>query len=207
MGTMAVATNKKKPTTEAHDEKRLEIIQACANLFDKVGYHHATMQMLADEVGLGKPTLYHYFRSKTAILYEMHQLHMDALLGGLKAHTEAKLPASEALKRACADILRQIAEHPGYVRAFMDYYNDLDSDMRKKIRQRRQEYFVRICEILQQGVGGGEFVKCDVELTAYAFLGMCNWAYKWYPPMCKSRPPAQTAEALCSVFIDGIRKT
>ena len=78
----------------------IEIIQACADLFDKVGYHHATMQMLADEVGVGKPTLYHYFRSKTAILYEMHQLHMDALLGGLKAHTEAKLPASEALKRA-----------------------------------------------------------------------------------------------------------
>ncbi len=206
MRTMTVATKKKKPTTEAHDEKRLEIIQACANLFDKVGYHHATMQMLADEVGLGKPTLYHYFRSKTAILYEMHQLHMDALLGGLKAHIEAKLPASEALKRACADILRQIAEHPGYVRAFMDYYNDLDSDMRKKIRQRRQEYFVSICEIIQQGIGGGEFVKCDIELTAYAFLGMCNWAYKWYPPMCKNRPPEQTAQALCSVFIDGIRK-
>ncbi len=44
-------------------------------------------------------------------------------------------------------------------------------------------------------------------LTAYAFLGMCNWAYKWYPPMREARPPEQTAEALCSVFIDGIHKT
>jgi len=202
-----MATKKKKPTTEAHDGKRLEIIQACATLFDKVGYHHATMQMLADEVGLGKPTLYHYFRSKTAILYEMHQLHMDALLGGLKTHTEAKLPAAETLTRACADILRQIAEHPGYVRAFMDYYNDLDSAMRRNIRQRRQEYLERICEIIEQGISEGEFVKCDVELTAYAFLGMCNWAYKWYPAMREARPPEQTAEVLCSVFIDGIRKS
>jgi len=37
------------------------------------------MQMLADEVGLGKPTLYHYFPSKNAILFAMHDAHMSAL--------------------------------------------------------------------------------------------------------------------------------
>src|SRR6478672_10967406 len=70
--------------TAAHDDKRLEIMERCADLFDSGGYHRATMQMLADEVGLGKPTLYHYFPSKTDILYAIHDSHISALIDGLK---------------------------------------------------------------------------------------------------------------------------
>src|SRR3982750_3934192 len=111
----------RRQMTEAHDEKRAEIIESCARLFDRVGYHGTSMQMLADEVGLGKPTLYHYFASKTDILYEMHQMHIDAMLEGLgqRAEQQEQEPA-KLLEEACAFSLQQIAEHPGYVRAFMD---------------------------------------------------------------------------------------
>ena len=98
---MAKALRKKRANTEAHDEKRLEIIMHCANLFDKVGYHKASMQMLADEVGLGKPTLYHYFKSKSAILYAIHELHMDALLQGLEELSDPSLQPSELLRHSC----------------------------------------------------------------------------------------------------------
>lgn len=203
---MAKALRKKRANTEAHDEKRLEIIMHCANLFDKVGYHKASMQMLADEVGLGKPTLYHYFKSKSAILYAIHELHMDALIQGLEELSDPSLRPSELLRHACAGILRQIAEHPGYVRAFMDHYTDLEGDMRKEIRRRRNEYFARIESILERGIAAGDFAPCDIELTAYAFLGMCNWAYKWYPSMQNRRPPEEVAKALCDVFLQGLEK-
>ena len=44
---MAREAAKKRQTTEAHDEKRNEILGHCATLFDRVGYHKASMQMLA----------------------------------------------------------------------------------------------------------------------------------------------------------------
>ena len=53
--------SKTRVTTTAHDERRLEIILHSADLFDKVGYHKMTMQMLADEAGMGKPTLLSLF--------------------------------------------------------------------------------------------------------------------------------------------------
>src|SRR3546814_3061957 len=86
----------------------------------------------ADEVGLGKPTLYHYFPSKNAILFAMHDAHMSALLAGLDEEGGSDDPLGR-LRAACIDILRQIAEHPGYVRAFMDHYEDLEGD-RKSTR-------------------------------------------------------------------------
>lgn len=105
----------KRPRTEAHDGKRAEIVQHCAALFDKVGFHNTSMQMLADEVGLGKPTLYHYFPSKLSILYAIHDSHIGVLLDGLRHEPETDPIVS--LRDACVGILSQIATHPGYVRA------------------------------------------------------------------------------------------
>lgn len=203
---MALPAAKKRQTTEAHDEKRADILKHCAGLFDRVGYHKASMQMLADEVGLGKPTLYHYFPSKSALLFAMHDAHMSALLAGLDEPHGAGDPL-ERLRLACVGILRQIAEHPGYVRAFMDHYEDLEGQMRNHIRAQRNAYFDRIRNLIKEGIENKQFRPCDPDLTTFGFLGMCNWAYKWYPPMAKSRSPEDVAEALCGPFFNGLSLT
>lgn len=198
---------KKRPraTTAAHDQKRLEIIEHCAMLFDRVGYHGTSMQMLADEVGLGKPTLYHYFSSKNDMLYEMHQLHIDALINGLEADKigEETQPA-DLLEKACAYTLKEIAQHPGYVRAFMDHYTELEGTQRLEMRKRRQEYFSRITKIVSNGMANGKFRSFDPELVTLAFVGMCNWAYKWYPRMAAEHPPEEMAKSLCGIFLGGL---
>jgi len=201
-----VGGKKASTNTPAHEEKRLEIISCCANLFDKVGYHGMSMQMLADEVGLGKPTLYHYFASKADILFAMHQLHMDVMLNDLDAAAAKSAEPGVLLTQACASALRQIADHPGYVRAFMDHYGDLEGDHREQIRTRRQEYFDRIRSIIKGGTTAGRLRKVDPELATLAFLGMCNWAYKWYPPMASKTPPERMAKQLCQIYLDGLNR-
>lgn len=201
---MVVAKKKVRATTAAHDERRMEIIEHCSRLFDRVGYHRATMQLLADEVGLGKPTLYHYFSSKADLLFEMHQLHIDSLIGGLDKDAKKYTDPGMLLTRTCANTLREIAEHPGYVRAFMDHYADLEGKQRIDIRNRRNEYFTRICAIIDSGIASGKFRKVPTEISALAFLGMCNWAYKWYPRMSDKNSPDRMAKALCQVFLDGL---
>jgi AcrR family transcriptional regulator len=196
---------KAKATTAAHDEKRIEIIEHCATLFDRVGYHGASMQMLADEVGLGKPTLYHYFASKTDILYEMHQLHIDALIKAMDSHDVDAQPG-ELLERACAATLQQIAQHPGYVRAFMDHYTELQGKQRADMRKRRAEYFARLTDIINAGMGSSKFQRVDPELTALAFVGMCNWAYRWYPRIAQEHPPEKMAKFLCQLFLNGLNR-
>lgn len=212
-GLMGKATPRRSPkrktaraTTQAHGDKRLEIIERCADLFDSGGYHRATMQMLADEVGLGKPTLYHYFASKTEILYAIHQMHIAALIDGLDSEQRRGSTPQQMLTHACRDILQEIAEHPGYVRAFFEHYGELEGPKRAEIRARRQEYFDKICDIIRSGITAGAFRKCDVELTALGFLGMCSWAYQWYPPMVEKLPPQKLAETLCTTFLQGLAK-
>jgi TetR/AcrR family transcriptional regulator, cholesterol catabolism regulator len=195
-----------KTTTAAHDDKRLQIIERCAALFDAGGYHRATMQMLADEVGLGKPTLYHYFRSKTEILFAIHQLQIAALIDGLDSVQRRGLSPEDLLQYAARDILQQIANHPGYVRAFFEHYGELDGPKRAEIRARRREYFEKICGIIKAGMTSGAFRKSDVELAAYGFLGICSWAYQWYRAMTDRLSPQKAAESLCTMFLQGLKK-
>ncbi|BAL24637.1 TetR/AcrR family transcriptional regulator [Azoarcus sp. KH32C] len=203
--TEPVTKKRARATTAAHDEKRFEIIEHCAALFDRVGYHGTSMQMLADDVGLGKPTLYHYFSSKDDILHEMHQLHIDALIGGLEADANTPdIQPAELLERACASTLRQIALHPGYVRAFMDHYAELQDEQRAEMRQRRKDYFTRVTEIIRAGIKSGQFRDVDPDLATLTFLGMCNWAYKWYPRMADEIPPEKMAKSLCGILLGGL---
>jgi AcrR family transcriptional regulator len=208
--TLATPVRRKRAraATAAHDEKRLEIIEHCATLFDRVGYHGTSMQMLADEVGLGKPTLYHYFASKDDILYEMHQLHIDSLIGGLDADAKiADIQPAQLLERACTYTLHEIALHPGYVRAFMDHYSELEDTKRAEMRVRRREYLNRITEIIRSGISKGQFRDIDPQLATLAFVGMCNWAYKWYPRMAHETPPEKMAKSLCGFMLDGFKKS
>src|SRR5437764_13543645 len=56
-----------------------EVFEAAARVFHEKGYESATIQDIADEVGLLKGSLYHYFRSKEDLLFEMIQgAHEDA---------------------------------------------------------------------------------------------------------------------------------
>jgi TetR/AcrR family transcriptional regulator, cholesterol catabolism regulator len=200
---MAAKALKPRARTEAHDEKRALIIEGCATLFDKVGYHNTSMQMLADEVGLSKPTLYHYFPSKISILYAIHDAHINVLLNGLEGR-DGEDPAA-VLRTACVAILYEIATHPGYVRAFMDNYQDLEGVMKDNIRAARRSYFERIKSLIVEGIESGQFRKSDPILTTYAFVGMCNWAYKWYPAMAAKRSPEDVATALCDPLLNGLR--
>jgi AcrR family transcriptional regulator len=199
---------KTKPSAAkiTHDEKRLEIISSCAKLFNKVGYHGMSMQMLADEIGLGKPTLYHYFASKADILFEMHQLHLSAINESMDAEAAKTSDPGELLTQACAIALRQISQHPGYVRAFMEHYDDLEGEHRKQIRKRRREYFDRITGIIVSGIKSGKFRDFEPETAALAFLGISNWAYRWYPRMADKNPPEQMAVQLTQFFLEGLKR-
>lgn len=185
--------------------KRNKIIGAAAELFDRAGYHGASMQMVADSVELGKPTLYHYFRSKNEILFAIHQEFIEHLLESHLSRKERNLPPDELLRAMCTDILTQINEHPGYVRAFFEHFDELDPEQREAARKKRSRYLAETVDAIKDGIKSGLFVKCDPRLAALGYLGMCNWAYKWFPRE-KNRNVQKVSRDLSELFLRGLLK-
>jgi AcrR family transcriptional regulator len=48
--------------------REAQIIESAARLIDRVGYTHLTMDMLSEEVGIAKATLYQHFKSKEDVM-------------------------------------------------------------------------------------------------------------------------------------------
>ena len=51
-----------------HDERKREIIDTAAALFNKKGYEQCSVNDILNAIGIAKGTFYHYFRSKEEVL-------------------------------------------------------------------------------------------------------------------------------------------
>src|SRR5690606_8236896 len=91
-----------------YDQQREHILAHAAELFAQRGYSATSMNAVAVACGLSKPTLYHYFRDKDALLVdiaESHVLRLQSLVAEVEA---AGLPAQKRLREL---IQRFVAEY------------------------------------------------------------------------------------------------
>lgn len=183
--------------------RRAEITRAAAALFNEHGFHTSSMEDVAHAVGLKKPTLYHYAKSKAEIVAWIHEECVDAILPPLVGYVSEGLAASEVLYRVAHDIFGLLEAKPGYLRIYFENHRDLDTRARNRIAKRRDEYFGHVLDVLRQGTVSGELTVENPRLTALAFFGMCNWAYQWYRPG-GSLTPDEIATYVWRTFMAGV---
>jgi AcrR family transcriptional regulator len=200
----AVEPAERGPTLAA-EQRIKEIVHEAAKLFDKVGYHDANMEMVAEAANMRKPTLYHYIKSKEEILLRIHQTLLDDLNARHSENLARGLKREELLLGNITDILRYIAENRGYVRAFFENYRQLEPGIRKQISTARQAYFKIITDLIADGVAAGVYHTDDVTLSALLLLGQVNWAYQWYRPELSPSPEA-IAQRILNTFLYGLTR-
>ena len=190
-------------STTGADERRSHIIRQAAMLFNKTGYFNTSMDDIAEAVGLRKPTLYYYFSSKEEILYLIHEELIGHMTSLHQSRLNMRISCGQLLQEVLIDILEQIDQFPGYVRAFFDHYRELNGEMKDQIEGKRDAYFRMIVDVIRKGQENGEFHTSNPNLTALAFFGMCDWAYQWYNPEGRWRP-REIALHLWEIFMHGI---
>ena len=185
------------------ERKRARIVSSAAELFDEVGYHPTTVDDIARAVGLAKPTLYHYFGGKDAILLGIHEEFIELLLSGGRAREQlGQQDVSEKLYHVMYDILDLMRTHRGHVRAFFDHHRELPEGTRATAEAKRDDYFRSVRRLFELGQERGELAG-DPELSAMALFGMCNWAYQWFNPNGRYTSE-QVARYFHNVLLHGI---
>lgn len=193
-------------TTAGADERRKNIIREAASLFERTGYFNTSMNDIAEAVGLSKSTLYYYMSSKEEILYLIHEEFLDHLASLHKSRLNTRMTSAQLMQEVTIDIIEQIDQYTGYVRAFFDHYRELNGEMKAKIKGKRDDYFRMIVDVIRQGVAQGEFETNDPVLTTLGFFGMCNYAYQWYKPDRGWRP-REIGLHFWDIFMHGLSKS
>lgn len=166
----------------AADGRRKQIVASAAQIFEHQGYASATMESIARQVGLAKPTLYHYFASKDDIFFAIHEEFIDLLIDGLAERAARGLSVTKQLREVIEDVFGLMQSHRGHVRVFFEHYRELPSEHQDIIRTKRDSYEASVRAIIDQGIADGSLREVNSRLVSLAMFGMSNWAYQWYRP-------------------------
>jgi AcrR family transcriptional regulator len=185
------------------DERRAQVVAAAAGLFDTAGYTRVTMGDIAQDVGIAKPTLYHYFNGKDDILLAIHEEFIDLLIGRHEARRLSDATPEALLLEAMGDILELMETHRGHVRVFFEQHRELPKAARAAIREKRDRYEKAVEALFVDAQRTHAFVELDSHLAALAMFGMCNWAYQWYRPG-GSLAAREVAERFWRILVGGV---
>jgi AcrR family transcriptional regulator len=160
-----------------------EIIAAAAKVFQTKGYHAATVQDIADAVGILKGSLYHHVKSKEDLLYLIVKEPIARIYERMTEIVAGDLPAGEKLRRAILAHLEAFDQHYPHLFVYLHEREEMKRRFREQFRLSPKQYERCWQQILREGVKSGEFrPDLDVQVVSYGLLGMLNWLYKWYDP-------------------------
>jgi AcrR family transcriptional regulator len=185
--------------------RRREIVRRAAILFDEQGYHQTSMENIAEAVGIRKPSLYYYFKSKDELLFWIHEEFVDWLLERHDARLKLPLAPTQLVHEMIADILELMETHRGHVRVFFEHHRELAGKHKEKIKLKRDRYHAMVEDIVRRGVETGEFRTVDVRLTTLAIFGTVNWAYQWYRSDGRLRP-REIAYVFSDLLLNGMSR-
>jgi AcrR family transcriptional regulator len=182
--------------------KQTEIVEAAARVFKARGYHAATMQNVADEVGILKGSLYHYVQSKEELLYLVVKEPITRLYRTVERVVASRAPAAEKVKRVIEAHLAAFDAHYPHLFVYLREIDSLRRRLKGKITEDPKHYERLWQQMLEAGIKSGEFrAELDVKVASYGLLGMLNWLYKWYEP--DGRLSAREVAAQYSAIILG----
>ena len=160
------------------DEKRKEIVQAAAELFEKLGYDRCSMAALSERLGGSKATLYGYFPSKEELLRAV----LDFQVATDADRIMRDFPASDDLRQSLVQLgtaylnkrmsslpitnIRMVATQPAGSTMGKDFYESI-------IRPA----FLRLADKFEALIKEGRLKAGDPEVMMLHWKGLCDWDF------------------------------
>ena len=170
--------------TEEAKQKLREICRIAARVFYEKGYDGASMQEIADAVGLTKAGLYHHIGSKDHLLYEIMNYGMDILQETVLEKVKNIPDPREKLRQTIIGHIDLIVRARDLeITVILHENRSLKGALHKKINARKREYIhylEGLIAAVQEQKGGKPLLA--PRTAAFALLGIINWLYQWYRP-------------------------
>ena len=205
---MAQSTRDVKRATAQGNGRRnraAEVHDAAIRVFSAKGYSAASLQDIADEVGLLKGSLYHYIESKDAVLFEiLENSHKQAI--EIMRQTDAlNLEPVERLRSYIQSLTSWYLDNRERASIYFTEWRYLTGDYRDTVQQQRREFLGYVRQILAEAQRRN-LARSDlnVNIASLFLLSAVNSVPLWYRtsgPITSSEIATEVAElAVTSVF-------
>src|SRR2546426_5668804 len=180
---------------------RERVLQSADRLWSERGVRGASLEDIAREASVTKPTVYYYFADKNALLTAVICSVLEEHGGGLRTATRRGTRARDRLASALAYLVGARCSGPRLLR---DGGVSLTLDQTSQARSAFfRHFFSPVQQVLDEGVRSGELRQID---TAFATQALFNLIDPWTgrDPTPGGRDAQQLAAEAVGFVVDGI---
>jgi AcrR family transcriptional regulator len=173
-----------KPEKESRAVKLSLILNKASNLFWEKGYHSTNMRDIALACSCRPANIYHYFKNKEDILYQVIKNITERTIQAIK-HLEEDETASpaEQIKILVKNHLRILVTLKKSNVLMPDTaLRDLTPEHRKAIIELRDVYDAILQKILRRGIDKGDFANFDEQIIGYFISSVIIRTNLWFSP-------------------------
>jgi TetR/AcrR family transcriptional regulator, cholesterol catabolism regulator len=189
-------------TDEEQLRKRHEIFFAAAGLFLDRGFNETSMREIAAAAGMGKSSLYDYFKTKDEILCWYFEDNIEGFNAVARDIAQQNMDPVEKLRRILHMQLERLLENRDfYIRLSIEVQR-LGADSQIQIQKKRHAYQDLIREIIEDGVRQGVFRPVNSLLASRLLITFLT------PVAFTTRPtgtPEEMLDDALGLFLKGVQ--
>lgn len=158
----------------ARDVRRAQILEIAQDLFARQGYHHVSMDDIADRAEVSKPVLYRHFPSKLDLYLDVVDHRAEALLAAIHAALADDPADGRAVVRALVRAYVEFVEQAGDSFSLL-FESDVtrDAEVRRRVELASADAAEAVCRGLRELAG---LTPEQAKLLSTALVGMARVA-------------------------------
>lgn len=153
-------------TEEEQAKRRHEIFHQVVKVFLKKGFQETSMREIAEAAGLGKSTLYDYFRSKDEILVYFFEDQLNDMTTEAQEIALQNCSASIRLRKIMEAYLENSQANKNLFLKMSLEAQRLRMESQKQIQEKRHAYQDMVRALIDEGIREGVFRKVNSLVAA-----------------------------------------
>jgi AcrR family transcriptional regulator len=145
---------------------RTHILRVATRRFARQGFDSTSLQEIADEVGVKKPSLLHHFPSKADLLRGVLDNLFEHWTDSLPRLLEAVTSGRGRFEAITAELMRFFLEDPDRARLVVRELLDRPDQMQSRLTQTLTPWLTLIADYIRKGQEAGQIAK-DVDAEGY----------------------------------------
>lgn len=191
------------------EQKRIKIIEAAVRVFARMGFANTKMLNIAQAAGIGKGTIYEYFKSKDELFiaaFNAFVKEMDRLISRRVIRIEDPEQKMRAYFDGWTDLLE--TDFMEFAEICLDMWAE---GMRKEragtstlLNDMYREYRTLIIKILEDGIRQGRFKPINTTITASIIIGTLDGLLLQWVMDRNIYHMREAIKQLSDIIIDGL---
>lgn len=177
----------KTPSEQAQPEKmsgvarKADLIEAALQVFSEKGYDRASLQDIAERVGILKGSVYYYFQSKEQLLFGVVRFVHDQFLDNARTLAAKSGDPLTRLRNLLIGHAIFICDNIDRAVVFLREMDALPPEQQARILGPDHAYQRVFRDLIIAGQSQGQIPEdVNPKLATLWILGALNWLHRWY---------------------------